>query len=309
MLKFKITIGFLIASFCISLNAQKTNDFDPKNQVWVIYMIDSKGMLDWDGKWFELKEDYIVFGEDRRLEYISSMRMEKKMSTDFENGIGWEITSGNKNYFMNLFCDEDCVFMDTLTKELEIQILELLDSNLNLIGFAEKYGDGREIPAEHNWKGTYIADYYLKKKFKHKIDLPQQLNQEEIYLFSELNGFSIAYLNVDGNSGLLKSGYGEFEKMKLNEALEFVAHLDVNKFGSGWRLPSIQELEIIYENMKNNDMLVWYDDFHMSSSIEILPSGDTVVLGITVDGQKFGVSKDYPHNFMVVKEFSKEKRN
>jgi hypothetical protein len=231
--------------------------------------------------------------------------MEKKVIKDFEYGTNWEISGVNTSIHMNVFCDEDCVFLDTLTNEIEIRILELLDSNFNLIGFAEKYNGWREIPAEHNWKGTYIADYYQKKKFKHKIDLSQQLKpKEEIYLFSELNGFSICHINTDGRSGLLKSGYSDFEKIKINETADYIANLNIEKFGKGWRLPSIEELETIYINMKNNDMLVWFDDFHMSSTLRILANGETVVMGITVDGQVFGASTDYPHSFMTVKDFS-----
>jgi hypothetical protein len=305
MLIAKKNIGYLVAFFFVSLNAQKTNDFDPKNQVWVIYPMDSKGILNKDGKWFEIKDDYIIYGEDRRLEYISPIRMEKKVIKDFEYGTNWEISGVNTSIHMNVFCDEDCVFLDTLTNEIEIRILELLDSNFNLIGFAEKYNGWREIPAEHNWKGTYIADYYQKKKFKHKIDLSQQLKpKEEIYLFSELNGFSICHINTDGRSGLLKSGYSDFEKIKINETADYIANLNIEKFGKGWRLPSIEELETIYINMKNNDMLVWFDDFHMSSTLRILANGETVVMGLTVDGQVFGASTDYPHSFMTVKDFS-----
>jgi len=77
--------------------------------------------------------------------------------------------------------------------------------------------------------------------------------EKEYQIGDFAHGGIIAWINEDGTSGLVCSVYSLDSKFDWDSSQKACSGLDIGRYND-WRLPSISELMIIYENLHKNKL-------------------------------------------------------
>ncbi len=284
----------------MTLSAQDINSYSFEKKYWVIFPYISNDDFDSDGKWFFLKDSFLVFGEDKRIADVQKVSLkseQNKLNTTIE-------ITGINNLVLKLYFDKDCMFYDSVNQEFDLQIIELLDSNNKIFGFAENYGAG--IPEVNNWQGKLYKKYYQNNQSKHKFNSIIKPKEEEITLGGAYQDGIIVQINSDSLSGLMISDEQSifYNELTLNDAKNYIKNLNADG-KSNWRLPSVDELAQIYSNMKYVNLNENYFDGYFISDSILIERGGKYVWGITWKGEKMTTVASQPCRFMPVQEFRK----
>ena len=112
---------------------------------------------------------------------------------------------------------------------------------------------------------------------------------------STINSHNIGETIKIGNLEIMKKDLGKFNWDDGNTA--------ISELGNGWRLPTIKELNMMYQNRKK---IGGFDerDFYCSSTYNLDPNGDEIwCFGFTDDGEPNRITslKLYEHNIRAVR--------
>lgn len=121
-----------------------------------------------------------------------------------------------------------------------------------------------------------VIDHFSKMYINEKPQEVSKLtNNDSLYIGKEYLGGIIFHLEENGKNGLIVTKQ-ELGKLTLKEAIQKCKTYSDN--GSGWYLPSIEELEFIYKNLKAKSIGTFSNDYYWSSD-----EGKNIYFGNAVD--------------------------
>lgn len=108
-----------------------------------------------------------------------------------------------------------------------------------------------------------VIDYFSKTyKYNKSQESSTQKINDNLYIGKEHLGGIIFHLEQNGTNGLIITKQ-ELGKFTLKEAIQKCKTYSDN--GSGWYLPSIEELELVYQNLKAKNIGTFSNDYYWSA--------------------------------------------